>query len=150
MDFELTQTMDISTFQEKLTSVLPADIPIYKVEELNLKAPAANQLLNAAEYILTIATDYEITPVNWQNLIDTIKTTPEIWWEHTTKSGKNKLVNVLKAGVLLNCFMVVFIFIIGIHSMNQEFLGQIRQNKLIQTTRIIQINISSKYGVKIY
>ncbi|NRB06006.1 MAG: TIGR03960 family B12-binding radical SAM protein [Richelia sp.] len=94
MDFELTQTMDISTFQEKLTSVLPADIPIYKVEELNLKAPAANQLLNAAEYILTIATDYEITPVNWQNLIDTIKTTPEIWWEHTTKSGKNKLVNL--------------------------------------------------------
>lgn len=94
MDFELTQTMDISTFQEKLTSVLPADIPIYKVEELNLKAPAANQLLNAAEYILTIATDYEITPVNWQNWIDTIKTTPEIWWEHTTKSGKNKLVNL--------------------------------------------------------
>ncbi|CDN12539.1 FIG092679: Fe-S oxidoreductase [Richelia intracellularis] len=94
MDFELTQTMDISTFQEKLTSVLPADIPIYKVEEVNLKAPAANQLLNAAEYILTIATDYEITPVNWQNWIDTIKTTPEIWWEHTTKSGKNKLVNL--------------------------------------------------------
>ncbi|MDJ0617192.1 MAG: TIGR03960 family B12-binding radical SAM protein [Calothrix sp. MO_192.B10] len=94
MDFELTQAMDAATFQQKLTAVLPADIPIYKVETLDLKAPAANQLLASAEYFLTIAVVDDITPITWQTWIDTIQATPEIWWEHTTKSGKTKLVNL--------------------------------------------------------
>ena len=94
MDFELTQSMEIDDFKEKLISVLPTDIPIYMVEEISLKAPATSQTLYAAEYILTITTDYEATPVNWHNWIYMVKTTPEIWWEHTTKSGKNKLVNL--------------------------------------------------------
>ena len=94
MDFELTQSMDIDDFQEKLISVLPKDIPIYMGEEISLKAPVTSQSLYAAEYILTITTNYETTPVNWHNWIYMVKTTPEIWWEHTTKSGKNKLVNL--------------------------------------------------------
>ncbi len=94
MDFELTQTMDVATFQQKLIAVMPVDIPIYKVEILDLKAPSANQLLTTAEYLLTIAVVDDITPITWQNWIDVIKATPEIWWEHTTKSGKTQLVNL--------------------------------------------------------
>jgi radical SAM family uncharacterized protein/radical SAM-linked protein len=93
MDFELTQTMDTATFQAKLMAVMPADIPVYQVEVVDLKAPAANQILSAAEYILTIAHDGEGTPT-WQTWIDTIKATPEISWEHTSKSGKKQLVNL--------------------------------------------------------
>ncbi|MDJ0675546.1 MAG: TIGR03960 family B12-binding radical SAM protein [Calothrix sp. MO_167.B42] len=94
MDFELTQTMDVAAFQEKLMAVMPADIPIYKVEILDLKAPSANQLLTNAEYLLTIAVVDDITPITWQTWIDKIKATPEICWEHTTKSGKTQLVNL--------------------------------------------------------
>jgi len=94
MDFELTQTMDVAAFQEKLIAVMPADIPIYKVEMLDLKAPSANQLLANAEYLLTIAVVDDITPITWLTWIDMIKNTPEIWWEHTTKSGKTQLVNL--------------------------------------------------------
>ncbi|WP_088239602.1 TIGR03960 family B12-binding radical SAM protein [Calothrix rhizosoleniae] len=94
MDFELTQIMDVATFQQKLSAVMPVDIPIYKVEILDLKAPSANQLLTTAEYLLTITVVDEITPTTWENWIDAIKATPEFWWEHTSKSGKTQLVNL--------------------------------------------------------
>ncbi len=94
MDFELTQIMDAATFQQKLSAVMPADLPIYKVEILDLKAPSANQLLTTAEYLLTIAAVDEITPITWETWIDAIKATPEFWWEHTSKSGKTQLVNL--------------------------------------------------------
>jgi radical SAM family uncharacterized protein/radical SAM-linked protein len=94
VDFELTQAVDVETFREKLAEVLPLDIPIYQVEQLDLKASSANQLLEAAEYLITVACQQEATPIQWESWIDAIKAKDEVWWEHTTKSGKTQLVNL--------------------------------------------------------
>ena len=94
VDFELTQPVDVETFREKLAEVLPLDIPIYQVEQLDLKASSANQLLEAAEYLITVACQQEATPIQWESWIDAIKAKDEVWWEHTTKSGKTQLVNL--------------------------------------------------------
>lgn len=56
-----------------MAQVLPSDIPIYNVVELDLKAPAATQGLEAAEYILTVAIPDSSTPTQWQDWLDTIK-----------------------------------------------------------------------------
>ncbi|KAB8319154.1 DUF2344 domain-containing protein [Tolypothrix campylonemoides VB511288] len=94
VDFELTQPVDVETFRQKLAEALPSDIPIYQVEQLDLKASSANQLLEAADYLITVACQQEATSVQWESWIDAIKAKDEVWWEHTTKSGKTQLVNL--------------------------------------------------------
>ncbi|MGH7998211.1 MAG: TIGR03936 family radical SAM-associated protein [Brasilonema sp.] len=94
VDFELTQSVDLETFRQKLADALPLDIPIYQVEQLDLKASAANQVLEAAEYLITVACLLEATPVELHGWIEAIKAKDEFWWEHTTKSGKTQLVNL--------------------------------------------------------
>ncbi|WP_146005846.1 TIGR03936 family radical SAM-associated protein, partial [Fischerella thermalis] len=94
VDFELTQRLDVDTFRQRLVEVLPSDIPIYDVAELDLKAPAATQGLEAAEYVLTIAVPGSSTATQWQDWLDTIKHKSELWYEQTTKSGKTQLVNL--------------------------------------------------------
>ncbi|QLE50480.1 TIGR03960 family B12-binding radical SAM protein [Nostoc sp. C057] len=93
-DFELTVPVDIDTFREELVREMPTDIPIYNVEQIDLKTPAATQLLETAEYLITVAALEETTPIQWQNWIDTIKAKDELWYEHTTKSGKSQLINL--------------------------------------------------------
>ncbi len=94
VDFELTQPVDVETFREYLARELPTDIPIYNVEQIDLKSPAANQLIETAEYLITVATLREVTPAQWQNWIDAINAKAEICSEQTTKSGKSRLVNL--------------------------------------------------------
>ncbi|RDH48184.1 TIGR03960 family B12-binding radical SAM protein [Fischerella thermalis] len=94
VDFELAQRLDVDTFRQRLVEVLPRDIPIYDVAELDLKAPAATQGLEAAEYVLTIAVPESSTATQWQDWLDTIKHKSELWYEQTTKSGKTQLVNL--------------------------------------------------------
>ena len=94
VDFELTQRLDVDTFRQRLVEVLPSDIPIYDVVELDLKAPAATQGLEAAEYVLMIAVPGSSTATQWQDWLDTIKHKSELWYEQTTKSGKTQLVNL--------------------------------------------------------
>jgi radical SAM-linked protein len=94
VDFELTVPVDIAAFHAKLVQELPTDIPIYNVAEIDLKSPAATQLLQAAEYLITVATTSEATPAQWQNWIEAITSKEEIWFEKTTKSGKAQLVNL--------------------------------------------------------
>ncbi len=94
VDFELTQIVDVENLRTQLVEALPDDIPIYNVIELDLKAPAATQLLEAAEYEITIAATEQIPPAQWQLWVDTIKAQPEIWCEQTTKSGKIHSVNL--------------------------------------------------------
>ncbi|NER99066.1 MAG: DUF2344 domain-containing protein, partial [Symploca sp. SIO1B1] len=80
-------------FQERLAAQLPANLPIYKVEEVALKAPAANKLLAKAEYLIQVAT--ENTDIQqWQDWVEQVKATEAIWWEKTTKSGRKKQVNL--------------------------------------------------------
>ena len=110
-DFELTESIDIESFREKLGAKLPENIPIYKVESIDLKAPSANQLLEAAEYVITVALGGSLTengeldhensaPVsvapdaNWEAWVKTIAETEAFWRVHTTKSGKTKDVNL--------------------------------------------------------
>ncbi|MBD2386094.1 TIGR03960 family B12-binding radical SAM protein [Cylindrospermum sp. FACHB-282] len=94
VDFELTAPVSVDSFREKLARELPTDIPIYDVVEIDLKSPAASQLMAAAEYLLTVATEGQATSTQWHSWIDTIIAKDEIWWEHTTKSGKSQLINL--------------------------------------------------------
>ncbi|MEH2280773.1 MAG: TIGR03960 family B12-binding radical SAM protein [Nostoc sp.] len=93
-DFELTVPVEVDTFREKLAGEMPTDIPIYNVEQIDLKASAATQLLESAEYLITVAALAETTPIQWQNWIDTIKAKEELWYEQITKSGKSQLINL--------------------------------------------------------
>ncbi|MCC5605681.1 TIGR03960 family B12-binding radical SAM protein [Nostoc sp. CHAB 5834] len=93
-DFELTVPVGVDTFREQLVREMPTDIPIYDVEQIDLKTPAATQLLETAEYLITVAALEEVTPIQWQEWIDTIKAKDELWYEHTTKSGKSQLINL--------------------------------------------------------
>ncbi|MEH1975541.1 MAG: TIGR03960 family B12-binding radical SAM protein [Nostoc sp.] len=93
-DFELTLPVEVDTFREKLAREMPTDIPIYNVEQIDLKASAATQLLESAEYLITVAALAETTSIQWQDWIDTIKAKEELWYEQTTKSGKSQLINL--------------------------------------------------------
>lgn len=94
VDFELTQAMEVATIQAKLAQALPENIPIYHVEEVDLKTPAATQLLEKAEYVLTVATVTENLPAQWSEWIAEVKNSDRILMEHTTKSGKKVEVNL--------------------------------------------------------
>jgi radical SAM family uncharacterized protein/radical SAM-linked protein len=94
VDFELTEPIDVAAFHQKLAQELPQDIPIYRVEQVDLKAPAANKLLEKAEYLITVTAPAEVTLAQWQAWIDAITTQDEILCEQTTKSGKTKIVNL--------------------------------------------------------
>jgi radical SAM-linked protein len=100
VDFELTQVMDGEKFKEQLAAQLPADMPIYRVEEVELKAPAATQVLERAEYRITVARVQDAMPVKetavaqWQDWVEQVKNREVIEWEKTTKSGKKKQVNL--------------------------------------------------------
>jgi radical SAM family uncharacterized protein/radical SAM-linked protein len=94
VDFELTQIVNLEDFRSSLEQVLPSDIPIYNVEELDLKAPAASTVLETAEYIITVRAINQTTSTQWQGWIDTIKAKPVILIEHTTKSGNIQVVDL--------------------------------------------------------
>ncbi|MEG3858972.1 TIGR03960 family B12-binding radical SAM protein [Microcoleus sp. herbarium12] len=110
-DFELTEPIAIELFREKLAAALPENIPIYKVEPIDLKAPSASQLLEAAEYVITVAAtglptkNDESNPenstgawvadgVNWEDWVKAIVESSACWRVHTTKSGKTHDVNL--------------------------------------------------------
>lgn len=87
VDFELTKVMDLETFKQQLTTQLPADLPVYQVEEIPLNAPAATRVLEKAEYLLTFNSE-GIDCQQWQNWIEAIKQATVMEREKTTKSGK--------------------------------------------------------------
>jgi radical SAM family uncharacterized protein/radical SAM-linked protein len=94
VDFELTQPVEVDAFYQKLADELPPDIPIYRVEQIDLKSPSANQILDQAEYVIKVAVSEAVTSIQWQNWINTIQTRDEIAYEQTTKSGKSQIVNL--------------------------------------------------------
>ena len=94
VDFELTRSVSVESFREQLVRELPPDIPVYDVVQIDIKSKAASQIMEAAEYLLTITTDHQPTARQWQDWIDTVKAKDEIWWEQTTKSGKHQLINL--------------------------------------------------------
>lgn len=94
VDFELKSFMSPEEFYNTLTTHLPPELPVYRVEEVELKSPAANVLLVAAEYLVTVTTPDSVTPSQWENCLQAIKDSSEILWEKRTKSGKQVTVNL--------------------------------------------------------
>jgi radical SAM family uncharacterized protein/radical SAM-linked protein len=92
VDFELTQRIELEAFKEKLVMQLPSDLPVYCLEEVYVNSPAATQLLEKAEYHITIATDE--TKEQWQDWIEQIHQQTEILMRKKTKSGKWVTVNL--------------------------------------------------------
>ena len=90
VDFELTDDMDVEEFRTRLAAQLPDNIPIYKVEDIDLKSPNASRLMDKAEYLITVVADNP----NWQQWIDEINNSQEILWEKFTKSGKKQVINL--------------------------------------------------------
>jgi radical SAM family uncharacterized protein/radical SAM-linked protein len=91
VDFDLTRSMNLAEFQEKLAAQLPADMPVYRVEEVAPKSPSATQLLEKAEYYLTVRADEAAT---WQTWVDQILGAEVMMMEQTTKSGQVRQVNL--------------------------------------------------------
>lgn len=94
VDFELTKNIDLEEFKDKLAAQLPTEIPIYQVEEVPVKSPSATQILERAEYLITVKTAEKQDQQVWQTWVGQIKNSSEIWWEKTTKSGKKQQVNL--------------------------------------------------------
>lgn len=94
-DFELTESMDVAEFQQRLGDQLPPDIPVYQVEEVDLKVPATTRLLEKAEYRLDVVAEAGSASLKqWQNWVDQVNQAEAIWLEKRTKSGKKKSVNL--------------------------------------------------------
>jgi radical SAM family uncharacterized protein/radical SAM-linked protein len=91
VDFDLTRSMDLAEFQEKLAAQLPGDMPVYRVEEVAPKSPSATQLLEKAEYYLTVRAEEAAT---WQTWVDQILGAEVMMMEQTTKSGQVRQVNL--------------------------------------------------------
>ncbi|MGC8715051.1 MAG: TIGR03936 family radical SAM-associated protein, partial [Leptodesmis sp.] len=100
VDFELTRSMNLEDFQVALSAQLPADLPIYSIEAVDMTTPSATQLLERAVYTLSLG----VIPSDpaaifpgleaWQAWIDKVLSETEIWFEQTTKSGKVQQVNL--------------------------------------------------------
>lgn len=91
VDFELTEDMDIEEFRNRLAAQLPENIPIYKVEDIDLKSSNASRLMDKAEYLITVQVDRD---PKWQEWIDEIDNSQEIIWKKFTKSGNKKQINL--------------------------------------------------------
>lgn len=94
VDFELYDWVNLEEFKTKLQAQLPDELPIYQVEEVDIKSLSATRLLEKAEYLITLGAFDCIGFEQWLDWIETILKTPEILWEKTTKSGKKQTVNL--------------------------------------------------------
>ena len=91
VDFELTEDMEIEEFRTRLAAQLPENIPIYKVEDVDLKSLNASRIMDKAEYLITVQV---ADNPNWQQWIDAINNSQEILREKFTKSGKKQVINL--------------------------------------------------------
>lgn len=102
VDFELTDEMEVEEFRTRLAAQLPEHVPIYRVEEVDIKSLNASRLMDRAEYLITVQTAGDTTAstastastTSWQQWIDEINNTPEILWEKFTKSGHKTQINL--------------------------------------------------------
>ncbi len=94
VDFENHTPMDIEEFKQKLIAQLPPELPILAVEEIPVKSPKATQLLDKAEYLITLFSDNKYNLSQWQNWIEEVKNSQEILMSKSDKKGKKKIVNL--------------------------------------------------------
>lgn len=91
VDFELSDDIEPEEFRTRLAAQLPENIPIYGVEDIDLKSPNASRLMDKAEYLITVQVDNDPA---WQQWIDAINDSQEIIWEKFTKSGHKREINL--------------------------------------------------------
>lgn len=94
VDFDLTEMLDPEEFRQRLAAVLPADLPLYQVKEVDSKSPAVTQLLAQARYQMQLITEEPVTLTQWQAWTEEILAREEILWEKTTKRGKKVTLNL--------------------------------------------------------
>ncbi|ALJ67019.1 MULTISPECIES: TIGR03960 family B12-binding radical SAM protein [unclassified Synechocystis] len=94
VDFDLTEMLDPGEFRQRLAAVLPVDLPVYQVEEVDPKSPAVTQLLAQARYQVQLITEEPVTLTQWQTWTEEILAQEEILWEKTTKRGKKVTLNL--------------------------------------------------------
>jgi len=96
VDFELTEIMGLTEFRDRLAAQLPPDMPIYEVADVSLNDPSATKSLEAAEYVLALAVEEaaEGNAHDWRAWMDDVLQAQDINWEHRTKSGRKKQVNL--------------------------------------------------------
>ncbi|MEL6454769.1 MAG: TIGR03960 family B12-binding radical SAM protein [Cyanobacteria bacterium J06623_5] len=92
IDFELTEPVEPADFRARLQARLPAEVPIYDVAEISLQLPSATKCLVRAEYLLAAKTD--ANSADWTQWVADILAAKEILQTKTTKSGKQKQVNL--------------------------------------------------------
>ncbi len=90
VDFELTEDMDAEEFRTRLAAQLPENIPIYKIEEVDVKALNASRIMDKAEYLITVQAENP----EWEMWLEAINHSQEIIWEKFTKSGNKKQINL--------------------------------------------------------
>jgi radical SAM family uncharacterized protein/radical SAM-linked protein len=94
MDFELTDRVDLEDFKTRLAAQLPTEMPVFRVEEIDLKAAAATSALDRAEYQLQLGLETAVTLETAQSWVQNILNESEIWIDHLTKSGKVQSINI--------------------------------------------------------
>jgi radical SAM family uncharacterized protein/radical SAM-linked protein len=95
VDFELTRSIEPSTFEKLLSDHLPDTIPVYQVLEVPLKNPSATQAVVRAEYHLKMVLTEEASgPTDWAAWVNAVLATTDILFEQKTKSGKTKEINL--------------------------------------------------------
>ncbi|MFN4194589.1 MAG: TIGR03960 family B12-binding radical SAM protein [Thermosynechococcus sp.] len=94
VDLEFYREVDPPTVLEQLRQQLPAEVPLYTCEVVPLTEPAASEALRAATYELLIHAPESVERETWEHWLETLRATPEILYELTTKSGKTQVVNL--------------------------------------------------------
>jgi radical SAM-linked protein len=73
---------------------LPTEMPVFRVEEIDLKAAAATSALDRAEYQLQLGLETAVMLETAQSWVQNILNESEIWIDHLTKSGKVQSINI--------------------------------------------------------
>ncbi|NJK35400.1 MAG: TIGR03960 family B12-binding radical SAM protein [Oscillatoriales cyanobacterium SM2_2_1] len=94
VDFELTAPLPLDEFRQRLAAQLPPEIPVYDVVEIPSHAPAAESILTAAEYLLTLAVPEPMGPADLEGAISRVLAMPSFEFTKVSKSGKPQIINV--------------------------------------------------------
>ncbi len=127
VDFELTRIIDVDTFRNDLSKALPAGIPIYDVVQVDAKAQSASQLLETAEYLITVSCNSEATSSQWLSWVNAIAAKEEIWVQHKTKKGKIKNVNLRERLFELE-FIEIPVELTSSNAANLRYVGACRND----------------------
>ncbi|GAB4217670.1 MAG: TIGR03960 family B12-binding radical SAM protein [Synechococcales cyanobacterium] len=86
LDLELWADLPLSPEQirDRLAAQLPADVPLYAVEEGSLEHPTAAQSLHSARYDLIVQANRD---PDWMAWITALTQQPTLWIEKTSKKG---------------------------------------------------------------